>query len=42
MEAGGAVDAVAIEQRHGRVAEHRRTVDERLGQSGGPEEAEGG
>jgi hypothetical protein len=42
VKAGGAVDAVAIEQRHRRIAKQRRAVDERLGQAGGPEEAEGG
>ncbi len=51
MQAGGlrglvktrrAVEAVAIEQGHGGIAEQRGAVDERLGQRRGPEEAEGG
>ena len=42
VEPWRAVEAVAIEQGHGGIAEHRGAVDERLGQRRGPEEAEGG
>ncbi len=42
MEARGAVKAVAVEQRDRGVTEQRRALDERLGQGGRPEEAEGG
>jgi hypothetical protein len=42
VETGDAVDAVAIDERHRRVAQLRRTIDERFGQRGSLEKAEGG
>jgi hypothetical protein len=41
VEARRAVDAVAIEQRHRRVAERRSALDERLGHGSAAEETEG-
>ncbi len=41
MKARCAVHAVAIEQRDRRIAKSRRLIDERLGQRGGFEKAEG-
>src|SRR5262249_13977744 len=42
MEAGRAVDAVAIEQRERRIAERRGAVDERLGKRGAVEKRKRG
>jgi hypothetical protein len=42
VEPGHAVDAVAVEQRHGRVPQVGRTFDERLGQRSRLQETEGG
>jgi hypothetical protein len=41
VEAGGAVHAISIEQRQRRVAERRRTLDERFGERGALEKRKG-
>jgi hypothetical protein len=42
VEARRAVDAVGVEQRERGIAERRRALDERFGERGALEKAEGG